>query len=97
MSSSTTSRVANVTKIDVARRQAVLDNDVVGHYVYGVEWSQDGTALVIERANRRQHIVEFAACRPATGACRTVVHEEWTTGWLNASIDPIQPVLAPPG
>jgi dipeptidyl-peptidase-4 len=84
----------HVTKID-ARDGKPFSNDV-GHYVYGVQWTKDGSALVIERANRRQQIVELAACRPVTGACRTVVHEEWTTGWLNASIDPrFSPWLAP--
>ncbi|HEY6357601.1 MAG TPA: DPP IV N-terminal domain-containing protein, partial [Vicinamibacterales bacterium] len=84
----------HVTKID-SRDGKPFSNDV-GHYVYGVQWTKDGSALVIERANRRQQIVELAACRPTTGACRTVVHEEWTTGWLNASIDPrFSPWLAP--
>jgi dipeptidyl-peptidase-4 len=83
-----------VTKID-ARDGKPFSNDV-GHYVYGVQWTKDGSGLVIERANRRQQIVELAACRPATGACRTVVHEEWTSGWLNASIDTrFSPWLAP--
>jgi len=84
----------HVTKID-ARDGKPFSNDV-GHYVYGVEWTKDGSELVIERANRRQQIVELATCRPATGACRTVVHEEWTSGWLNASIDArFSPWLAP--
>jgi len=82
------------TKIDV-RDGKPFSNDV-GHYVYGVQWTRDGSALVIERANRRQQIIELASCAPATGACRTVLREEWTTGWLNASIDPrFSPWLAP--
>ncbi len=41
-------------------------NDVVGHYVYRVEWSPDGNELTFQRTNRRQNINEFTACDPAT-------------------------------
>jgi dipeptidyl-peptidase-4 len=60
-----------------------FENDVVGHYVYAVEWSPDGTDLLIHRTNRRQNIMELAACGPATGACRAIVREEWPTGWVD--------------
>jgi dipeptidyl-peptidase-4 len=72
------------TRID-ARDGKPFDNNVVGHYVYGIEWSRDGSELLMQRANRRQQIVELIACIPSTGACRVVVHEEWRTGWLNTS------------
>jgi len=86
---------AKTTMVD-ARDGKPFDNTVVGHYVYGVQWSKDGTELLLERSNRRQQIVELAACNPATGKCRTVLHEEWLTGWLNAGIDTrFSPYLAP--
>ncbi len=68
------------TKIDV-RNGRPFDNAVVGHYVYDVRWSPDGTELLMNRTNRRQQIMEFTGCRPGTGACRVIVHEEWLTGW----------------
>ena len=76
---------------DVASKQSIkLDirdgkpwsNDVVGHYVYNVRWSPDGKELLVNRTNRRQNILEFAACSPETGKCRVVVREEWPTGWV---------------
>jgi dipeptidyl-peptidase-4 len=83
------------TAID-ARGGKPFTNDVVGHYVYGIQWTRDGAELLLERSNRRQQIVELAACNPATGTCRTVLHEEWLTGWLNAGIDArFSPYLAP--
>lgn len=75
---------ARTTRID-ARDGKPFDNNVVGHYVYGIQWSPDGTELLMQRSNRRQQIVELVACAPASGACRVVVHEEWLTGWLHAS------------
>ena len=57
-------------------------NDVVGHYVYNVRWSPDGRELLVNRTNRRQNILEFAACSPETGKCRVVIREEWPTGWV---------------
>ena len=58
-------------------------NDVVGHYVYHVEWTHDGRELLFLRTNRRQNVMDIAAADPATGACRIVLREEWPTGWLN--------------
>ena len=48
-----------------------------------MRWSPDGTELFVNRTNRRQNILEFVACAPATGKCRVVVREEWPTGWVD--------------
>ncbi|TAK14313.1 MAG: hypothetical protein EPO35_09540, partial [Acidobacteria bacterium] len=69
-------------KLDVRDGQA-FSNDVVGHYVYGMRWSPDGTELLMNRTNRRQNVMELAACSPATTKCRVVVREEWPTGWVD--------------
>ncbi len=70
------------TRIDVRDGQA-FDNNVVGHYVYNVRWSPDGTELLMNRTNRRQQILEFVACSPSTAKCRVVIREEWRTGWVD--------------
>ena len=70
------------TTIDI-RDGKPFDNSVVGHYVYAVQWSKDGTELLMNRTNRRQQILEFVACQPSTGKCRVVLREEWLTGWIN--------------
>ena len=69
------------TRIDV-RDGKPFDNTVVGHYVYRVAWSPDGSELLFNRTNRRQNILEFAAANPATGKVRVILHEEWPTGWI---------------
>ena len=69
------------TRIDV-RDGKPFENASVGHYVYNVAWSPDGKDLLINRTNRRQNILELAACSPESGKCRAVVHEEWPTGWI---------------
>ena len=48
------------TKIDV-RDGRPFSNDVVGHYVFNVRWSPDGTELLMNRANRRQQITELGS------------------------------------
>ncbi len=73
-----------ITRVDHRDGQP-LTNDVMGHYVYGIEWSPDGTELLVNRTNRWQNIMELAACSPESGACRTVVREEWPTGWVENS------------
>jgi dipeptidyl-peptidase-4 len=70
------------TEIDVRDGQP-FTNDVVGHYVYRVEWSPDGKELTFQRTNRRQNINEFTACDPSTGACRVIVREEWPESWVD--------------
>ena len=54
-----------------------FNDEVVGHYIYGIEWSPDGTELLFHRANRKQNIMEWTAANPETGKCRVVVQEEW--------------------
>ncbi|MEQ1690442.1 MAG: DPP IV N-terminal domain-containing protein [Gemmatimonas sp.] len=68
------------TRIDVRNGQP-FNNDVIGHYVYAVRWSPDGTMLTVNRTNRRQNVMEFTACDPSAGSCRVVVREEWPASW----------------
>jgi dipeptidyl-peptidase-4 len=72
------------TKVDVRNGQP-FTNEAVGHYVYNVRWSPDGSELLMNRTNRRQQIMEFSGCDPRTGECRVVIHEEWLTGWTTNS------------
>jgi dipeptidyl-peptidase 4 len=72
------------TRMDV-RSGKPFDNSVVGHYVYRVAWSADGTELLFNRTNRKQNVLEFAAANPDTGATRVIVREAWPTGWVENS------------
>ena len=58
-----------------------FDNSVLGHYVYGVFWTADGSELLFHRTNRRQNIMELCAANPQTGKVRVVVREEWPASW----------------
>jgi dipeptidyl-peptidase-4 len=82
------------TRIDVRDGKPFTDipadgsrftNDIVGHYVYNVRWTPDGTELLLNRTNRRQNTMELAACQPASGKCRVVIREAWPTGWVRNS------------
>jgi dipeptidyl-peptidase 4 len=78
--------VAAKTSVKVEVRDGrPFDNSVVGHYVYRVNWSPDGTELLFNRTNRRQNILEVVAANPATGSCRVIIREEWPTGWVENS------------
>ena len=72
------------TRIDVREGQP-FDNGVVGHYVYRVSWSGDGSELLFNRTNRRQNILELVAANPQDGATRVIIREEWPTGWVQNS------------
>lgn len=81
---------AKTTKVDVRDGRPFTDipetgvftNDNTGHYVYRVNWSRDGSELLMNRTNRRQNKLEFAGCAPASGECRVILSEEWPTGWV---------------
>ncbi|HEV2471299.1 MAG TPA: DPP IV N-terminal domain-containing protein, partial [Chthonomonadales bacterium] len=60
-------------------------NSVVGYYVYGVQWTKDSSALLFHRTNRRQNIMDLAACNPDNGKCRVVVREQWPESWTDNS------------
>ena len=74
-----------VTRRMDARDGMPLTDDAVGHYVYGIQWTKDGSELLIHRTNRRQNVMEFAACTPVSGVCRVVVREEWAASWTENS------------
>ncbi len=69
-------------KLDIRLGQP-FHEDVVGYYAYNVTWSKDGSEVLLHRTNRRQNIMEFTACAPATGACRVIVREEWPASWTD--------------
>lgn len=86
--------VADILIYDVTTKQTVkldvragqpFENAVVGHYVYNVQWSPDGTELLANRTNRRQNVMEFSACDSTTGKCRVIVREEWLPSWTENS------------
>jgi dipeptidyl-peptidase 4 len=74
-------RTKKTIKVDV-RDGKPFDNAVVGHYVYRVAWSPDGTELLFNRTNRRQNVLELAAANPTTGRVRVIIREEWPSGWI---------------
>jgi dipeptidyl-peptidase 4 len=72
------------TQLDV-RDGKPFENGVVGYYVYNVKWSPDGGEVLFNRTNRRQNVMEFTACNPASGKCRAIVREEWPASWTDNS------------
>ncbi|MGQ9800829.1 MAG: DPP IV N-terminal domain-containing protein [Candidatus Saccharicenans sp.] len=74
----------NITTIEVRDGQP-FSNEVVGHYVYGINWTKDGREILFFRANRRQNITELVAANPETGKTRVVFREEWPASWTENS------------
>ena len=90
----TANPIVDLLIYDVATRRTMtldvrsgrpFENDVVGHYVYRVQWSPDGRELLFNRTNRRQNILELVAANPDTGSLRVVIREQWPTGWIENS------------
>lgn len=70
------------TAVDIRDGKSFTD-DVVGHYVYNVDWTPDGKELLVNRTNRWQNVLEIAACSPVSGSCRVVVRDEWPASWVD--------------
>jgi dipeptidyl-peptidase-4 len=73
-----------ITRIDI-RDGKPFEPDVPGYYAYHIDWTPDSKELTLNRSNRRQNVMEFTACSPATGKCRAVVRETWPSGWIENS------------
>jgi dipeptidyl-peptidase-4 len=71
-----------ITKMDV-RDGKPFDNHIIGHYIYGISWTTDGSELLFHRTNRKQNIMELCAANPNNGKCRVVVHEEWLPSYTD--------------
>jgi dipeptidyl-peptidase-4 len=71
-------------KVDVRDGKPFTD-DVLGHYVYDIQWSPDGTELLFHRTNRKQNQMEWTAANSETGKCRVVVREEWLPSYTTNS------------
>jgi dipeptidyl-peptidase-4 len=74
--------------IDARDGQPFADS-TVGHYIYGVDWTQDSSELLLHRTNRKQDIMEYVACDPTSGKCRVVVRETWPKSWTE-NLPPMQ-------
>lgn len=72
------------TRMDVREGKPFTD-DVVGHYVWGAEWSRDATQILTRRADRLQKVYDLAACDPVSGACKTVVRESRPDAWASGA------------
>ncbi len=69
-----------------ARDGKPFDDDVMGHYLFGVMWSPDGQELLFHRMDRRQKAMELCAADPATGQCRVILREEWLASWVDPDL-----------
>jgi dipeptidyl-peptidase 4 len=75
-------------KLDI-RDSKPFEPSTIGYYAYHIAWTPDGSELTLNRTNRRQNVMEFAACNPTSGKCRAIVREEWPASWVE-NIPPMQ-------
>jgi dipeptidyl-peptidase-4 len=57
-------------------------DEVVGYYVYGIDWAPDSGSLRLFRTDRLQQHLEYVACPLSSSPCRVIVREASTTGWV---------------
>jgi len=83
--------IAEVLVYDIeSKRTITLDvrdgrpftDDVVGHYVFAMQWAADSSELRMHRTDRKQQTMELVGCSPVTTKCRRIIREESATGWV---------------
>lgn len=74
------------TVVDVRSGQPFSDT-AIGHYLYDIAWSPDGTELFFVRTDRYQQHLEFCAANPDTGKVRVIERENQTGGWVETNPD----------
>ncbi|HWB31040.1 MAG TPA: DPP IV N-terminal domain-containing protein [Vicinamibacterales bacterium] len=57
-------------------------DEVVGYYVYGIDWAPDSRSIRLFRTDRLQRHLEYVACPLSSSPCRVIVREASTTGWV---------------
>lgn len=77
-------RVYDVAAKKTVRVDSSFGNPELGHYVYSVRWSPDGSELLYNRLNRKQNHLQVCAANPATGASRVVMEETNPKGWVDS-------------
>ncbi|AIE86315.1 putative dipeptidyl peptidase IV [Fimbriimonas ginsengisoli Gsoil 348] len=58
-----------------------FDAPTMGEYVFDVRWSPDGKALLFNRTNRKQNVLQLCAADPESGTPRVIVSESQTQSW----------------
>ena len=79
--------IADVLVYDLATKRTTqlkvrFGEPEMGHYIYSVRWSPDGTELLFFRQNRKENRMEVCAGNPETGECRTILEERNPNGWV---------------
>ena len=77
-------RVYDVATKKTVRVESSFGNPELGHYVYSVRWSPDGSELLYNRLNRKQNHLQVCAANPTTGASRVVMEETNPKGWVDS-------------
>lgn len=75
------------TRMDV-RGGTAFSDDVIGHYIWAVDWTRDSTRVLARRAPRSQKIIELAVCEAGSGACHTAAREARPQSWAEVE-DPV--------
>lgn len=62
-----------------------FEDGPMGTYLYGIDWTPNGTELMYHSTNRKQDVMELRAADPVTGKTRVIVREEWLDSFTKNS------------
>ena len=59
-----------------------IDGDPASHYLPRMEWTPDGSHLIVQQLNRAQNNSKLMLCNPADGASKTI-YDETDDAWID--------------
>jgi len=64
-----------VVNVKTRRTTEIATQSTSDTYIVRPQWTPDSKALLVQRLNRRQNVLDLLASNPETGAVHTVIHE----------------------
>lgn len=75
-------RIGVITLADQSTKWMNIDGDPASHYLPRMEWTPDGSNIIVQQLNRAQNDSKLILCNPTTGDSKTI-YEETDPAWID--------------
>ena len=75
-------RIGVVTLTTKTTKWMNIDGDPASHYLPRMEWTPDGTGIIVQQLNRAQNASSLILCSPTTGDSKTI-YQETDPAWID--------------
>lgn len=75
-------RIGVLALADKTTKWMNIDGDPASHYLPRMEWTPDGSSIIVQQLNRAQNDSKLILCNPSTGDARAI-YEETDPAWID--------------